>query len=139
MLGALDSQAQDIDNLADRLAELAARHSGLGAADAGDSADAQLARLARPLLVRLEHYAHVLPRWRDDLLRCGRTGMAQQVNGIRDLSNRLAGLDPRQPLKQGFALVWDSAGALVRNAEEVAPGSALRVQVQQGEFDAERK
>lgn len=135
---ALDSRAQALDSLADELAAVAAARSGLADASGVRGQDAQLERLTRPLLLRLEHYGHTLPRWTDDLLRCGRTGLGQQAGAVRDISNRLAGLDPRLPLKQGFALVWQASGALVRNAAQVAAGERLRVQVQQGEFEAER-
>jgi exodeoxyribonuclease VII large subunit len=140
VLGALDAEAQTVDALAEELAQLAAERTGLAAAAGPETGQAaQLERLALPLLRRLDHFAHVLPRYADDLLRCGRVGLAQSASGIRDLSNALAGLDPRKPLQQGFALVWGPDGGLVRDAETVTPGTGLRVQVQRGEFEAERK
>jgi exodeoxyribonuclease VII large subunit len=138
VLGALDAEAQTVDALAAELADLAALRSGLSSAGAEPGYDAQLERLALPLLRSIEHFGHVLPRYADDLLRCGRVGLAQAAGGIRDASNKLAGLDPRQPLKQGFALVWGPDGALVRAADAVPAGGRVRVQVQRGEFEAER-
>lgn len=137
VLGALDSQTQALDAVADELAGLAAEYSGLERSESGYAA--QLERLTLPLLRRLDHYSHTLPRWSDDLLRCGRTGLGTHAGELRDLSNRLAGLDPRQPLKQGFALVWSVDGTLVRSATQVPGGSELRIQLGQGEIQAQSK
>ena len=36
-------------------------------------------------------------------------------------------------------MVWNADGTLVRDPAQAPPGSPLRVQVQHGEFEAERK
>lgn len=48
---------------------------------------------------------------------------------------RLRGLSPHAVLNRGYAVVWDSAGALVRDASETTVGQDLRVRVARGEFN----
>jgi len=50
---------------------------------------------------------------------------------------RLDSLSPLAVLGRGYAIVWRSAdGAIVRRAEEVAPGAALRIRLARGELAA---
>jgi len=50
---------------------------------------------------------------------------------------RLSGLDPRQVLKRGYALVQDSAGGFVRSVLSVKLGQNIRVSLQDGALYAD--
>jgi exodeoxyribonuclease VII large subunit len=47
---------------------------------------------------------------------------------------RVVSLSPQAVLNRGYAVLWDANGTLVRDADEVIPGNALRVRVAHGEF-----
>ena len=55
------------------------------------------------------------------------------------LHERLQGLDPRAPLRRGFALALDGRGRPVTAAADARPGDRLRLQWLDGERDAEIK
>jgi len=136
VLGRLESDSQDLDMLAARLAE-----SGAGAVmlDEERGLEEYIDSLAGPLMRRLEDAHHDLPRLRADLLRTGRNAYNQQLTAVANAESKLKAGDPRAPKKLGFALVWDKDGKLVRDAAAVKPGDSLRVEVREGEMDVERK
>jgi exodeoxyribonuclease VII large subunit len=52
----------------------------------------------------------------------------------RQLLARVISLSPQAVLNRGYAVLWDSEGALVRDAEGTFEGEALRARVARGEF-----
>jgi exodeoxyribonuclease VII large subunit len=48
----------------------------------------------------------------------------------------LALLDPRQVLQRGYSIVRNAAGSLVRSADSLATGDALRIDFAHGGADA---
>jgi len=136
VLGRLESDSQDLDSLAQRLAERGASAVML---DEERGLDDYIERLAAPLARQLEDAGHDLPRLRSDLLRASRSAYNQLSNDVANAASRLKAGDPAAPKKLGFALVWDRDGKLVRDADAVQPGEMLRVEVRKGEMDVERK
>jgi exodeoxyribonuclease VII large subunit len=56
---------------------------------------------------------------------------------LAGLQARLAALNPQATLERGYAIVRrHDTGAVVRRVEQVAPGDALAIRVQDGEFEA---
>ena len=53
------------------------------------------------------------------------------------LQGSLTALSPKAILSRGYALVFDAAGNLVKDASQVATGDAVRAQLGRGEFTAE--
>ncbi|MDQ1731165.1 MAG: exodeoxyribonuclease large subunit [Pseudonocardiales bacterium] len=47
---------------------------------------------------------------------------------------RVISLSPQAVLDRGYAVLWDSEGAVVRDAEDTFDGEPLRVRVARGEF-----
>ena len=68
-------------------------------------------------------FAHALDRAADDV--------AHRRAQVRALS-------PAATLERGYAVVQDDSGAVVRDADDVAPGAGLRVRVAHGELHATR-
>ncbi len=56
---------------------------------------------------------------------------AAEVDQLRAL---VVSLSPQAVLNRGYAVVWDSEGAVVRDAEDTFDGEPLRVRVAHGEF-----
>ena len=54
-------------------------------------------------------------------------------------SARLAALSPLQVLERGYAVVFDAGGNVVKNAQQLAPGDAVRARFARGEVEAEVK
>jgi len=52
------------------------------------------------------------------------------------LHSRLSGLSPKAILARGYALVFDAAGNLVKEASQLKRGDAIRAQLGRGEFTA---
>jgi exodeoxyribonuclease VII large subunit len=135
VLGAVEQSGQEVDDAAQRLAELAATGVQL---DEEEGLGELVARLADPLARRLADSEHLLPRLEGDLMHGARVGFERFVAEIGARERELTARDPRAPKKLGFALVWDKDGQLVRDAAEVNPGDKLRVEVREGEMDVER-
>jgi len=135
VLGTLDTQEQDLDSLAEQLADCAARATMLAGED---TLDGYLEALSDPLAGRLEDISHLLPRLEADLLRSGRHGL-EQIKSQLDAKDRILGsLDPQVPKKLGFALVWREDGTLVRDEKLVEQDEQLRIEVKHGELKAKR-
>ena len=82
------------------------------------------------------------PRARvDALLDRARTGtrrlLAEQRSAVDLRAVQLSTLSPRAVLERGYALVHDSAGALVASAAAVQPGDALTIRLRDGTLAAE--
>ncbi len=55
------------------------------------------------------------------------------------LTAQLEALSPIKILERGYALVFDSTGALVKDASQLEPGTAISARVARGSFTAEVK
>jgi len=135
VLGSVEQGGQEVDDAAQRLAELAATGVQL---DEEEGLGDLVARLADPLARQLDDAEHLLPRLEGDLLHGARAGYESVVAELGARERELTARDPRAPKKLGFALVWDKEGQLVRDAEQVKPGDQLRVEVREGEMDVKR-
>jgi exodeoxyribonuclease VII large subunit len=75
----------------------------------------------------------------DALLRAMRMAIAEQRATLNQLSGKLQALSPVQILERGYALVFDSHGALIKDASRLAPGEQISARVARGTFTAEVK
>lgn len=75
----------------------------------------------------------------DALLRAMRMTITEQRSALNQLSGKLQALSPVQILERGYALVFDSHGALVKDASRLAPGEQISARVAKGRFTAEVK
>jgi exodeoxyribonuclease VII large subunit len=55
---------------------------------------------------------------------------------LQQLTTHLQALSPLQVLERGYALVFDSAGKLVKEATQVSPGDQVQVRLAKGTIDA---
>jgi exodeoxyribonuclease VII large subunit len=88
-------------------------------------------RLDRQLAARRER----LERQQDRLAVLFRSQTERRRARLGRLAASLDGLSPLSVLGRGYALVWRD-GALVRRADEVAPGQALRIRLHEGSLRA---
>ena len=75
----------------------------------------------------------------DAVVNAFRTQLAQQRSVTERLTAQLEALSPVKILERGYALVFDANGALVKNAEKLAPGTEITARVARGAFSAEVK
>ncbi|MEM7115094.1 MAG: exodeoxyribonuclease VII large subunit [Chloroflexota bacterium] len=61
--------------------------------------------------------------------------LAEQKGGLAILQARLTAVSPLATLARGYAIVRDENGRLIRQADAVAPGDTLNIQVQDGDFN----
>jgi exodeoxyribonuclease VII large subunit len=73
------------------------------------------------------------------LLRAFRARLAGHRAHLERLAAQLHALSPMQILERGYALVFDAAGALVKDARQLAPGTEMTARVARGSFSAEVK
>lgn len=164
VLAQVQGSAQGVDAISERLLAsaierthgLEALRSGLKGAEGAHWYSSSLQRLAQPLSRGLDQAGRQTQLGQEDLLRAARLRLEALQRGLAADDRRLQSLDPRAPLKLGFALVWQEDGAsdgaapdssasasaapgesrrrLVRDPAQVKAGEALNVQTQGGEF-----
>ncbi len=145
VLAQVQGSAQGVDDLSERLLAsaierthgLAALRSGLAQREGAQWYSAFLQRLAQPLVRGLELSSRQSQHWQEDLLRATRLRLEALQRSLAAEGRSLQVLDPRAPLKLGFALVWQEDGEerrLVRDPAQVTAGEALQVQTQGGDF-----
>lgn len=97
---------------------------------------------------RVRHYdfrrSLVLTRTKLDagmeaLMRVMRSRLSAHRAGLNQLFVKLEALSPVQILERGYALVFDSSGALVKDASQVRPGEQVSARLAKGSFAAEVK
>ncbi|HVP28657.1 MAG TPA: exodeoxyribonuclease VII large subunit [Myxococcota bacterium] len=72
------------------------------------------------------------------LVRAFRARVEDLRHGLEGAAARLDTLSPLAVLARGYAIVWRTeSGAIVRRAEEVAPGDVLRIRLASGELAAQ--
>jgi exodeoxyribonuclease VII large subunit len=89
-------------------------------------------RIARESARRLGQRAAMLEELQGRLGAQSLRALARQGRALEQWEARLGALDPANVLRRGFAVVTGADGAVVRRAEEVAPGARLRVRLSQG-------
>ncbi|MGR3718056.1 MAG: exodeoxyribonuclease VII large subunit [Thermohalobaculum sp.] len=120
--------------------------------------DVAVARLPKPAEMlkarrdQLEFLAHRLPQGLSRLTQVSRVALTRQAGRfsprlltarterLRDRFDALArlygSLHYEETLKRGYAVVRDSAGAVLTRAAQVAPGAALEIEFADGRVDA---
>lgn len=73
------------------------------------------------------------------LARAFRTRLATQRAQLEHRAAQLNAFSPTKILERGYALVFDSSGALVKDAARLTPGAQVTTKVAQGSFTAEVK
>jgi exodeoxyribonuclease VII large subunit len=68
-----------------------------------------------------------------------RMRITEQRSALNQLSGKLQALSPVQILERGYALVFDSQGAPVKDASRLALGEQISARVAKGRFTAEVK
>lgn len=123
----IDAQSRQLGHLANRLRS-AASHA-LDAASWSLGAYAQRLRDGLPDLAALVARQQEL-RWR---LQHGQARvLEQQAARLGKLSASLVHLNPRAVLERGYSIVEQEGGRIVRSAQQVAAGEALRVTFARG-------
>jgi exodeoxyribonuclease VII large subunit len=100
-----------------------------------------LTRLAAPLRPRLlsvpiEHGRQRLAEAQKRLKPCLDRSLTTLASRLTASGKLLASLEPRAPLKRGFALVWSADKRLVRSAAGAAPGAAVELEFADGRLPA---
>jgi exodeoxyribonuclease VII large subunit len=75
----------------------------------------------------------------DALTHAARSTIAAHRARLEQLSAKLDALSPVKILDRGYALVFDSSGALVKDSSRLAPGDRISARVARGSFTAEVK
>ncbi|HSE50207.1 MAG TPA: exodeoxyribonuclease VII large subunit [Terriglobales bacterium] len=70
------------------------------------------------------------------LAEMGRRLLLERRGGLERLQARLEELSPLRVLDRGYALVFDAAGNVVKDAAQVAAGDAIRARLARGEIAA---
>ncbi len=95
---------------------------------------------SRPVLARpeamLAPYVDALGRLREASGRGIATVIADAQVAVRELAATTRALGPQSTLDRGFAVVRDSDGTLIRDADDVRRGQALRIRFARGEIEA---
>jgi len=131
---AIDFQRQRLDDLASRMAPPLVGRMREGRSD------------VRSLGVRL-HASGPRPRIASGRTQLGgylgrmatalRTRRGYARKDLEQLSGKLLSLDPYAVLERGYSVAFDAEGRVLRDAEAVKEGAAVRVRLHRGELDAE--
>jgi exodeoxyribonuclease VII large subunit len=73
------------------------------------------------------------------LVRMMRSLLAERKAPLDRLAGKLDALSPVKILERGYALVFDSNGALVKDTAQLSTGSAVSARLARGSFTAEVK
>lgn len=72
----------------------------------------------------------------DALVRTMRSLLAARQSRLKQATATLEALSPVKILERGYALVFDSSGALVKDADQLSPGDEISARVARGRFTA---
>jgi len=75
----------------------------------------------------------------DALVRSMRSVLANQHARLNQAAATLEALSPVKILERGYALVFDSTGALLKDASQLSPGDEVSARVAKGSFTAQVK
>lgn len=148
----LDTAAQRVDRVALRLTHPRQRLADSRATLLALERRLRMAMQARQQMLQRQH-AHLAARLgarrpaparlrpaldalQAALARTAARQLAQRHMQLDALATHLAHLNPEAVLSRGFSITRDSAGRILRNAADVAVGSAVTVQLHQGAVDA---
>jgi len=92
-------------------------------------------RLHRLLVAKKSETDHLVV----SLARATQTLLLLRRSRWERLHSNVTALSPRAILSRGYALVFDSAGSLVKDVSRLKPGDSVRAQLARGEFGAEVK
>jgi exodeoxyribonuclease VII large subunit len=98
--------------------------------------DGQTARLQSSMMRRLVARRNELDGLRMALGRAGERVLLHRRSKWQQLHSSLEALSPKAILARGYALVFDDAGRLVKQAAQLKPGSRVRTHLGHGEFTA---
>ena len=130
------------------LADLRRRHESLDGRLRHQDMRVRLSAMRRQLEARHERIADAIgtpPGRKEDARpnelaasvgRAAETILLRQRSRWELLHSSLNGLSPKAILARGYALVFDAAGNLVKEAAQLKTGDAVRAQLAQGEFTA---
>ncbi len=91
---------------------------------------------AQDLRYRLEGMRHELQSRSAAVVAGARALVLARRSRLEQLAARLEGLSPLNILERGYALVFDSAGNLVKSSEQVQPGEEITAQLHRGRIRA---
>jgi len=158
MPDAVGRRQQRVDDLIFRMAQaqrqnlavLRRRHESIDARLRHQDMRVRLAEIRRQLerhrVALLTHTAHLLSgkshelaQLTNSLTRVTHTLLLLRRSRWELLHGNLAALSPKAILSRGYALVFDAAGNLVKDASRLNPSDTVRAQLGRGEFTAEVK
>jgi exodeoxyribonuclease VII large subunit len=76
-----------------------------------------------------------LEQRRQTLSHVTRTYVSQMYRQLKSAADQLMAVDPSLKLKQGYSIIFDEAGRLVRRVQDVGIGSSLSARVAGGSLD----
>ena len=134
------SQSEALKNLSRRLGQVDAnlRHHDprVRLALMRRQLDGQTATLQSSMTRQLVSRHNEIEGLRMALGRAGQTILLRRRSRWQQLHSSLEALSPKTILARGYALVFDDAGRLVKQAAQLKPGSRVRTQLGHGEFTA---
>jgi exodeoxyribonuclease VII large subunit len=74
----------------------------------------------------------ILQRAQLDLRRAGRAALTQAQHRLQSLATRLGGLDPKQVVARGYALIETDQGQLVVDPKQIHAGASLQLTLAKG-------
>lgn len=90
--------------------------------------------LSRHPRVQLEQLAGRNAELHRRLISTWRHGDARRRQRLVELARALHAVSPLEVLKRGYAILFDEAGAVLRSAQDIAPGSQVRARLADGEL-----
>lgn len=129
MLKTLDRQHQQLDEATARMGRptgrLALEHARL---------DHTLQRLVQGTALLQERQQRSLDDWNARLLQACKLLLERAETAHQNLAHRLAGVDPHQVLKRGYAWLTDTSGAAVSSVAKAVVGQKLTATLADGEL-----
>ncbi len=133
MADAIARRQQRLDDLAFRLEQLVRARVG----SASRRLDLGVAGLRqRDLRQQLKMRKRELDSRLQALAAGGRQSLLRRRSRLEQAVGTLAALSPVAILERGYSLIFDTRGALVKDAAQLAPGDAIAVQLARGGLDA---
>ena len=127
LLQTLDRQHQQLDEAATRIGRqtgrLALEHARL---------DNTVQRWVQACALLQERQQRATDDWAGRLLQARRLLLERAAASHQSLAHRLAGVDPHQVLKRGYAWMTDASGAAVSSVAAVQPGQKLSATLADG-------
>ncbi len=126
----LDASAQRLDAGAARLGRPSGRIGGQH-----QRLERQAQRLRYAVMARLASERAALGVTLQALRRAPPAELGQRAQRLDQAGLRLAGLDPRQVLARGYALLTQADGRVIARAAQVRPGQSVQARLAEGRVD----